>query len=48
MIRPAPGSIWIADHQDDEELAAREAVLRERDRGEERERHRDRDGDERR
>jgi len=35
-----------ADHQDDEELAAGEAVLRERDRREERERHRDRDDDE--
>ena len=33
------------DHQHDEELLAREAELRERDRGEERERHRERDGD---
>ena len=45
MISPACGQHLDPDHQDDEQLAAREAELRERDRGEEREHHRERDGD---
>ena len=45
MISAFAGSIWITIISDDERLAAREAELRERDRGEEREHERQRDDD---